>query len=99
MGNGIEAHFGVPSNEIVGMAAAEYAPTVIDKVCGGPPPRGVFCLLEVDGSLAGMCGLRFVRAGLAEAKRIYVRPAYRGKRLGELLLQRVQSDAVRKSLM
>ena len=99
MFNGIEADFGVPSNEIVGMAAAEYVPTVIDKVCGDPPPRGVFYFLEVDGSLAGMGGLRFVRAGLAEVKRIYVRPAYRGKRLGELLLQRVQSDAVRKSLM
>lgn len=91
--NGIEEHFGVPADEVVGMPASDYVPTVIDKVCGDPPPKGVFYLLNVDGSLAGMGGLRFVTAGVAEIKRIYVRPAYRGMRLGNLLLQRVMSDA------
>ena len=91
--NGIEEYFGVPSNEVVGMPASEYVPTVIDKVCGDPPPKGVFYLLRIDGSLAGMGGLRFVKSGLGEIKRIYVRPAYRGMRLGELLLRRVLSDA------
>jgi GNAT superfamily N-acetyltransferase len=90
---GIEEYFGVPSNEVVGMPVAAYVPTVIDKVCGDPPPKGVFYLLMVDGSLAGMGGLRFVRTGLAEIKRIYVRPKYRGKQLGGSLLERVVSDA------
>ncbi len=90
---GIEEHFGVPAGQVVGMPASDYVPTVIDKVCGDPPPRGVFYLLEVDGNLAGMGGLRFVRTGVAEIKRIYVRPAYRGMRLGEIILQRLVSDA------
>lgn len=93
--NGIQEHFGIPANEVVGMPAAEYVPTVIDKVCGDPPPRGVFYLLEVDGSLAGMGGLRFISPGVAEIKRIYVRPQYRGRQLGELMLQRLLSDAIR----
>jgi GNAT superfamily N-acetyltransferase len=93
--NGIQEHFGIPANEVVGMPAAEYVPTVIDKVCGDPPPRGVFYLLEVDGGLAGMGGLRFISPGVAEIKRIYVRPQYRGMQLGELMLQRLLSDATR----
>lgn len=64
--NGIEELFGVPAHEIVGMPASEYVPTVIDKVCGDPPPKGVFYLLNSDGRLAGMGGLRFLRTGLAE---------------------------------
>ena len=75
------------------MPATEYVPTVIDKVAGDPPPRGVFYLLEVDGGLAGMGGIRFIRPGVAEIKRIYVRPQYRGMQLGELMLRRLISDA------
>lgn len=91
--NGIEEHFGIPADEVVGMPATEYVPTVIDKVAGDPPPRGVFYLLEVNGGLAGMGGIRFLQSGVAEIKRIYVRPQYRGMQLGELMLRRLLSDA------
>ena len=91
--DGIEEMFRIPANDIVGMPASEYVPTVIDKVCGDPPPRGIFYLLNVDGSVAGMGGLRFLRTGVAEIKRLYVRPDYRGMKLGQLLLQRLLSDA------
>jgi hypothetical protein len=69
---GIEQHFGVPADDVVGMPASDYVPTVIDKVCGHPPPRGVFYLIEVDGSIVGMGGLRFVRAGVTELKRVHL---------------------------
>ncbi len=85
----VEALFGVP----VGLVASDYVPTVIDKVCGDPPPRGVFYLIEVDGRVAGMGGLRFLRPGVAEIKRIYVRPGHRGRNLGKLMLQRLLADA------
>jgi GNAT superfamily N-acetyltransferase len=90
---GIETHFNVAADDIVGKPASEYVVTVIDKVCGAPPPEGIFYLLKVDGELAGMGGLRSVRAGVAEIKRLYVRPRFRGMRLGELLLRRLLSDA------
>lgn len=89
----IEKHFGVPANEIVGMSASEYVPTVIEKVCGEPPPRGVFYLLRVNGQLAGMGGLRGARAGVAEIKRIYIRPGFRGLKLGQRILDRLLADA------
>ena len=89
----IEKAFGVPADEIVGMPASEYVPTVIDKVCGDPPPSGVFYLVRVDSQLAGMGGLRLVRTGVAEIKRIYIRPGFRGRKLGELILDRLLADA------
>ena len=39
--NGIEGMFGVPADQVVGMPAADYVPTVIEKVCGDPPPAGL----------------------------------------------------------
>jgi GNAT superfamily N-acetyltransferase len=90
---GIEKLFQVPADRITGMPVSEYVPTVIDKVCGDPPPKGIFYLLNVDDSLAGMGGLRFLVPGVAEIKRVYVRPEFRGMKLGELILDRLLSDA------
>jgi ribosomal protein S18 acetylase RimI-like enzyme len=89
----VEAGFGVPVNDIAGMPVKDYVPTVIDKVCGDPPPKGVFYLVYADGALAGMGGIRFLRDTTAEIKRIYFRPAYRGNKLGERMLRRLLSDA------
>lgn len=79
--------------DMLGMDLASYVESTVNKVCGDAPPRGAFYLVELDGALAGMGGLRFVRNGVAEVKRIYVRPAFRGKRLGDAILQRILSDA------
>ena len=94
--NEMEQSFGVAASNIVkNMSVSEYVASVIHKVCGERPPQGVFYLIHVDDTLAGMGGLRFVRDGVAEIKRIYVRPAYRGRNLGELILSRLLSDASR----
>ena len=91
--NGIEELFGVPADQVVGMPASEYVPSVIEKVCGDPPPKGIFYLVGVDDRLAGMGGLRFLRTGVAEIKRIYFRPEFRGMKLGEHMLGRLLADA------
>lgn len=88
----VEQHFGVPAQSVVGMPAHEYVPTVIEKVCGASPPAGVFYLVTVDGELAGMGGLRGLGTA-AEIKRIYFRPAFRGRGLGEAMLNRLLADA------
>ena len=54
---GIEDLFGVAADQIVGMPASEYVPSVIDKVCGDPPPKGIFYLVKLGNQLAGMGGL------------------------------------------
>jgi len=58
------------------MPAYEYVPKVIDKVCGSRPPKGIFYLVKVDGELAGMGGIRYVRENVCEIKRIYFRPHF-----------------------
>lgn len=90
---GIEQTFGLTPKDFLGMELAEYVASVIDKVCGEPPPRGAFYLVHADGELAGMGGLRPLGAGVCEIKRIYVRPGFRGLHLGHSILQRLLDDA------
>ncbi len=89
----IAAISGVSPEQVVGMPLREYIAGTMQKVCGDPPPRGVFYLLRVDGNLAGMCGLRCLRPGTVEIKRVYIRAGYRGRHLGEYVLERLLSDA------
>lgn len=89
----IEKLFHVPAEQILGMSAAEYVPTVLDKLCGASPPAGVFYLVMADRRLAGMGGLRSLGEVNAEIKRIYCRQEFRGQGIGEQVLQRLLSDA------
>ena len=89
----IDGLFGVNFEKIIGMSASDYVPSVIEKVCGKPPPEGIFYLVNVDGKIAGMGGLRGLNPVQAEVKRMYIRPEFRGMRLGECVLERLLSDA------
>ncbi|MCU6433671.1 GNAT family N-acetyltransferase [Undibacterium sp. Jales W-56] len=91
--SGIETSFGISVANLLGMSIPAYVASVIDKVCSDQPPRGAFYLVELNGELAGMVGLRWLRDGVAEIKRLYVRPPFRGKQLGEALLRKVLNDA------
>ena len=90
----VEKALGVNVAALVGMTIPDYVASVIDKVCGAPSPDGIFYLVECDGQLAAMGGLRKVRAGVCELKRVYVRPAFRGRQLGETIIQRLLDDAI-----
>ena len=56
-------------------------------------PQGRIYLLYVDGKLAGCVGMKQSDAEHAELKRLYVRPAFRGNHLGELMVQKIMEDA------
>ncbi len=89
----IQKTSGMTARDILGMEVRDYVPTIIDKVCGDAPPRGVFYLVESAGEPLAMGGLRRSEDGIAELKRVYVRPAERGRRLGEAITQRLVADA------
>lgn len=57
------------------------------------PPYGRLYLARCDGQAAGCIGLRRLDAQRCEMKRLYVRPAFRGRQIGDKLVQRVISDA------
>lgn len=56
-------------------------------------PQGRLLLAELDGQIAGCVGLRPLENGICEMKRLYVRPAFRGKSVGRMLAERVISEA------
>lgn len=56
-------------------------------------PDGRLALATVDGEPAGCIALRRVDEHRAEAKRLYVRPAFRGSGLGRALLEWVMAEA------
>ena len=91
---GIGQAFGMaPQDVLRGQSVDDYVAGKIDAVCGAPPPQGVFYLVRLGGELAGMGGLRRVHDGVAELKRVYVRPACRGARLGAAIVDRLLADA------
>jgi ribosomal protein S18 acetylase RimI-like enzyme len=57
------------------------------------PPAGRLLLANESHSPAGCIALRKLEAGICEMKRLYVRPEYRGKHIGRMLVDRLITDA------
>jgi GNAT superfamily N-acetyltransferase len=91
--DGVEARFGLTPVEVVGSEPHVYAEANLHKVAGDLPPRGVFYLAHLGDAAVAMGGLRTIRAGIGEIKRIYVRPNARGQGLARLVLDRLIDDA------
>jgi len=56
-------------------------------------PSGRLFLAQYEQQAAGCVALRKLEAKICEMKRLYVRPAYRGKGLGRILVERVIAEA------
>ena len=56
-------------------------------------PEGRLYLLRRDGKSAGCIALRKLDNERCEMKRLYVRPEYRGEKLGEVLVRKIIGDA------
>ena len=56
-------------------------------------PDGRLYLVYCDGELAGCIGLRKIDNQNCEMKRLYVRPEFRGKKLGSILIEKIIGDA------
>ncbi|HEY6167930.1 MAG TPA: GNAT family N-acetyltransferase [Verrucomicrobiae bacterium] len=61
------------------------------------PPGGNLWLASVDGRAAGCVALRPLegRPGVGEVKRLYVRPEFRGHRIGHTLMELLITEARR----
>lgn len=57
------------------------------------PPGGRLYLALCDGEAAGCIGLKKLDDRRCEMKRLYVRPQFRGRKLGELLVRQIIADA------
>jgi len=56
-------------------------------------PRGALLVAEVDGAPGGCAALRPLDGDTAELKRLYVRPAHRGRGLGRRLTTAILAEA------
>jgi len=57
------------------------------------PPSGRLFLARVEGVAAGVACMKSIREDTCEIKRMYVRPLYRGKKIGRNLLNQLIRDA------
>ena len=91
--SGVAARFGVAIADIFpGGDIRAYLPDVLPKTLGPGPPESSFYILEQDGQPIGMGGVRRVREGVCEMKRVYVRDAAKGQGLGRRLTERLIED-------
>ncbi|MFZ0798581.1 MAG: GNAT family N-acetyltransferase [Terriglobales bacterium] len=56
-------------------------------------PNGILLLARYADHAAGCIALRKLEAGICEMKRLYVRPGYRGRGLGRMLVERLIAEA------
>ncbi|MBZ5721504.1 MAG: GNAT family N-acetyltransferase [Acidobacteriia bacterium] len=57
------------------------------------PPDGRLLLAEFNGALAGCVALHRLEPKICEMKRLYLRPQFRGKRLGRALAETIIAQA------
>jgi GNAT superfamily N-acetyltransferase len=57
------------------------------------PPNGIFFFTKTDGIISGMGGLRKIDETTGEIKRMFVKPAFRGKKIGKLILEHLVSKS------
>jgi len=57
------------------------------------PPEGRLFLAEYNGKIAGCIALRKLEDGICEMKRLYVKPDFRGKSIGRMLVEKLINEA------
>jgi GNAT superfamily N-acetyltransferase len=71
----------------------EYVANNFDELISDVSSRGLLYLVESDGLTIGMGALDQIGEKAGAIKRMYIRPAYRGKGIGKALLQRLLQKA------
>ncbi len=85
----VDAAFEIDSKALAGMSVRAFVESTIDSIVAG----STFYVLYENEKLVGMGALRKIRDDVGELKRMYIRPAFRGRGFGKALLERLVADA------
>jgi N-acetylglutamate synthase-like GNAT family acetyltransferase len=86
-------YFKIDIFAVAGTSVREYIASTIDKLLSDVSSRGIYYLVEIEGTIIGMDALRQIREKIGEIKRMYIRPSFRGKGYGKALLQQLLQKA------
>jgi len=82
-------YYSIDLISILGKSIHQYAIESVDKFVSFLPPEGFYYILQVEGKIAGMGALRKLYDNIGEIKRMYIKPEYRGKGLGKVMLKKL----------
>jgi len=85
----LRENYQIDAVSIVGQTIPEYVDGHLEELASLKPPDGIIYLLLVDGNVEGMGALRKLSRDIGEIKRMYIRPAYRGKGYGKKMLNKL----------
>jgi GNAT superfamily N-acetyltransferase len=74
-------------------AVREYVEKALPTFVEAKPPQGILYILEVNGKAVGMGALKKLNEDVAELKRMYIRPEYRGRGYGREMLDKLTETA------
>ena len=85
----LKKNYQIDSVSIVGQTIPEYVDNHLEELASLKPPDGIIYLLLADGNVEGMGALRKLSHSIGEIKRMYIRPAYRGRGYGKQILNKL----------
>ena len=85
----LRENYQVDPSSVTGQTPQEYVEDHLESFVSLKPPEGILYILEVDGDVAGMGGIRVLRETVGEVKRMYNRPQYRGRGLGKKMVNKL----------
>jgi GNAT superfamily N-acetyltransferase len=78
--------------QVMNQSISNYVQTNFDYLIY-LPPDGIFYLVKHNGEFAGMGGLKKISEQEVEIKRMYLRPQYRGKGIGKVMMDKLLAKA------
>jgi GNAT superfamily N-acetyltransferase len=67
----------------------QYVESALPKFIDSKQPEGIVLILEIDGVVVSMGALRKLEEGIAEIKRMYIRPEQRGHGYGKEMMNKL----------
>ena len=87
MASELQKDYDIDVSSILGITLRDYVESNVDEFTISLFSDGALYLLREKEEIIGMGALRKLKEGIGEIKRMYIKPEYRGKRLGREMLE------------